>query len=229
MKFELASLEPFARGGNRLCFVHPDDRAMCIKVRRPDFTLEDCRRKKGFPRNLRPLSCFDDNLEEYKVIKHLLESRGDLIFKHIYRCDGFVDTDMGTGLATELVRDADGQISLSLKQYIWEYGYRDECRRAVAELINFWKTYLIPSRDLLTHNVLVQQGSDGQIIRLVVIDGLGSPQLFPFDWLPRSYRQYYVSKKVARFYDRIAEFLEKCHAGKLPSQLGMLYHRDQDS
>ncbi|MEE4252626.1 MAG: hypothetical protein V2I50_01140, partial [Desulfuromusa sp.] len=59
---QLQTIEPFARGGNRLCFVHPEDSRLCIKVRRPDFTLEDRRRKKGFPKNLRPLSSFDDNL-----------------------------------------------------------------------------------------------------------------------------------------------------------------------
>ena len=225
----LASEKPFAQGGNRLCFVHPKDSARCIKVRRPDFTLEDCRRKKGFPRNLRPLSACDDNLEEYNVVTGLVKSRGEGIHQHIYRCYGFVDTDLGKGLETELVRDADGLISLSLKQYIWEYGYHDGCRSAVERLISFWKTCQIPSRDLLTHNVLVQQSVSGEIDRLVVIDGLGSPHIIPFDWLPGSCRQRYVAKKTRRFYRRIAEFVENCQQGKQPSRIGMLLSRDPDS
>ncbi len=225
----LANEQPFARGGNRLCFVHPDDPSRCIKVRRPDFTLEDCRRKKGFPKNLRRLSAFDDNLEEFKVVQSLERQKGEVIFSHIYRCFGFVETDLGKGLVTELVRDEDGRISLSLKQYIWEYGYNKACQAAVRDLSLFWKQHLVPSRDLLTHNVLVQQGANGEIIRLVVIDGLGSPHPLPFDLFPGFYRLRYVSKKVNRFNGRIAEFVDKCRQGKQPSPLGMLFHRDSDS
>ena len=221
----LSNAKPFARGGNRLCYVHPDNPKVCIKVRRPDFTLEDCRRKKGFPRNLRPLSSFDDNREEFQVISHLVENRGEIVLRHIYRCDGFVDTDLGKGLLTELVRDEDGRISLSLKQYIWEYGNSSACKVAVEELLSFWRRHLIPSRDLLTHNVLVQQEQDGRILRLVVIDGLGSPHFIPFDMLPKFFRIRCVERKIERFLGRIDEFVENCQQGKQPSQLGILQDR----
>ena len=59
MTLVLTDHNPFAQGGNRLCFVHPEDSLRCIKVRRPDFTLEDRRREKGFPKNLKPLSSFE--------------------------------------------------------------------------------------------------------------------------------------------------------------------------
>ncbi len=222
----LSNAQPFARGGNRLCFVHPESPGVCIKVRRPDFTLEDCRRKKGFPRNLRPLSSFDDNREEFQVINHLVADRGQIVLRHIYRCDGFIDTDLGKGLATELVRDEDGRISMSLKQYIYEYGYNSACQEAVDELLSFWREHLIPSRDLLTHNVLVHQANDGRIIRLVVIDGLGSPHFIPFDLLPKFFRHRYVERKIERFLGRIAEFVENCRQGRQPSELGILRDRN---
>lgn len=223
---QLARKEPFARGGNRLCYIHPEKGSRCIKVRRPDFTLADCRRKKGFPKNLRPLSYFDDNLEEFKVISHLLKTRGNEVCHHIYQCYGFVDTDLGRGLDTELIKDADGRISLSLKQFIWENGFDSACREAVVALTDFWMKYLIPSRDLLTHNVVVQLDADNRISRLVVIDGLGSTGLVPFEWLPRSLQQRRVSERVRRFEARIEEFVKNCQIGKQPSRVGMLLHRD---
>ena len=222
----LSHEKPFAQGGNRLCFVHPEDPNLCVKVRRPDFTLQDLRRKKGFPRNLRPLSSFDDNLEEFRVINHLVKSRGEDIYKHIYRCDGFVETDLGRGLITELVRDEDGCISLSLKEYLWHFGYNQNCLVAVEQLTSFWRAYSVPSRDLLTHNILVQQGGDDQIIRLVVIDGLGSPHILPFDLLPNCYRRRYIEKKIYRLHGRIKEFIHNCQAGKSPSRIGMLLRRE---
>jgi len=225
MTLYLKELTPFAQGGNRQCFVHPDNPNRCIKVRRPDFTLEDCRRKKGFPKNLKPLSSFDDNLEEFKVITNLHKMIGGDLFGHIYQCFGFVETDLGAGLETELVLDDDGRISLSLKQYIWEYGYSDACKKAVADLIGFWEHNLIPSRDILTHNVLVQQGAHQDIKRLVVIDGLGSASAIPFQIFPTFVKKRAVSNKVERFKYRIDEFVAKCESGKAPSKVGMLNYR----
>ncbi|MFY0655778.1 MAG: hypothetical protein JXR12_03260 [Neptunomonas phycophila] len=225
MSLQLSTLNPFAQGGNRLCFIHPDVPEKCIKVRRPDFTLEDCRRKKGFPKNLRPLSSFDDNLEEFKVVSHLYKIKGEGVYKHIYRCFGFVDTDLGAGLETELVRDDDGKISLSLKQYIWECGYSPECEKSINELINFWKDNLIPSRDLLTHNVLVQQADNGVIKRLVVIDGLGSPSVVPFFLFPRFLKIRVIERKTNRFLQRINDFVKSCNENKRPSKVGVLNFR----
>ncbi len=45
---QLKTEEAFAKGGNRLCFVHPQDPSLCVKVRRPDFTLADLRKKRAF-------------------------------------------------------------------------------------------------------------------------------------------------------------------------------------
>ena len=225
MTLQLKNIEPFACGGNRLCFVHPDDSNRCIKVRRPDFTLADCRRKKGFPKNLRRLSSFDDNREEYRIIQQLRHWTGDSTFDHIYRCFGFVDTDFGVGLETELIRDADGLISLSLKQFLWEVGYTDHCRQAVEQLTTFWRVHKIPSRDLLTHNIVVQLDSEGGISRLVVIDGLGSSTLIPLHWLPSKYQIRRVDTRLQRFEARLAEFVSNCAAGKQPSQVGVLLHR----
>lgn len=226
MILQLAGQTPFAKGGNRLCFVHPLEPGRCIKVRRPDFSLEDCRRKKGFPRNLRPLSAFDDNLEEYRVVSNLEQSRGEEVYKHIFRCYGFVETDMGKGLETELVRDESGAISWSLKQYIWEEGYTGACRDAVRQLGRFWEELRIPSRDLLTHNIVVQQDSGENIKRLVVIDGLGSSAMVPFHWLPQTFQRQKIRKRVRRLEERIQEFVRNCENGKKPSTMGMLAHRD---
>lgn len=226
MTLQLKNIKPFAQGGNRLCFVHPDDPDRCIKVRRPDFTLADCRRKKGFPKNLRPLSFFDDNREEYRIIKQLQQLIGESVFDHIYRCFGFVDTDLGSGLNTELIRDADGLISLSLKQFLWEVGYTEQCRQAIEELTTFWQAQKVPSRDLLTHNIVVQRDTYGAISRLVVIDGLGDPTLIPFRWLPERYQTRRIDTRLRRFESRLAEFVHSCAIGKQPSRIGVLLHRD---
>lgn len=232
MTAQLASRQPFARGGNRLCFIDPDDASRCIKVRRPDFTLADCRRKKGFPKNLKPLSSFDDSLEEFGVMQSFERHYPDSIFQHISRCYGFVDTDMGRGLSSELIRDSDGRISITLKQYVWERGYSDDCRAAVEQLCEHWLSHCVPSRDILVHNVVVQREigeADECIRRLVVIDGLGSANLIPLRWQPRAVQRAKTQRKIANFHQRIETLIQTRSRDEFPGTHGLLFHDGLDA
>lgn len=215
---------PFAQGGNRLCFVHPERSDRCIKVRRPDFTLEDLRRKKGFPKNLRPLSWFDDNLEEERVMADISERIGEEAFEVISRCFGFENTDMGHGLTSELVRDGDGRISQTLKQTIWNDGYNEELRAAVERFGSRWINLGIPSRDLLVHNLLVQRDENRRIKRLVMIDGLGSSSAIPDQWLSHRMKSKRAARKVANLNERIQVLLEARSRGEFPGFHGRLMH-----
>ena len=218
---ELKTLTPFAQGGNRQCFVDPRDPARCITVRRPDFTLEDLRRKKGFPKSLLPLSHFDDNREEFEVMTALEQRIGAPAFEVVGRCYGYVDTDLGAGLSLELVRDYDGVISQTLKAYIWQNGLTDTCKQALAQFIKSWGELGIPSRDLLLHNILVQQDTPEHIQRLVVIDGLGSPNILPFWWLPKRVRHDKVQRKLVNLEQRVQTLLDKKSNGGSPGYHGM--------
>lgn len=227
MTIVLSSQQPFAQGGNRLCFVDPSEAGRCIKVRRPDFSLEDCRRKKGFPKNLKPLSSFDDSLEEFQVMRSFERHYPDSIFKHISRCYGFVETDMGRGLCSELIRDSDGRISITLKQYVWEQGYTDACREAVGQLCEHWLAHRVPSRDILVHNVVVQRDytAEGERVRrLVVIDGLGSANLIPLRWLPAVFQRSKTRRKIANFHQRIDTLIETRSRDAFPGTHGLLFH-----
>ncbi|MBW6510037.1 MAG: PhoP regulatory network YrbL family protein [Desulfuromonadales bacterium] len=223
MNLLLSPLKPFAQGGNRLCYVHPEDSKLCIKVRRPDFTLADRRRKKGFLKKIRPLSSFDDNLEEFKVMGELKKHYAETIFQHISRCYGFVETDMGKGLVSELIRNTDHRISQTLKKYIWEFGVTGSLKTAIESLLEVWKHELVPSRDLLLHNIVVQQDAE-KIIRLVVIDGLGNTGLIPLRYLPRSWQMQKIERKIANFYERIELLLSQRGGDVLPGYHGELLH-----
>lgn len=225
MTLQLKDLQPFARGGNRLCYVHPDDAALCIKVRRPDFSLEQRRTKKGFPKTLLPLSHFDDNREEYGVMTALDRSFGAPLYRHVSRCHGFVATDMGDGLVSELIRNDNGAIAETLKKYLWDHGFDDACQRAVKQFCEHWRTLAIPSRDLLLHNIVVQMRGEA-IERLVVIDGLGSAGLIPFHWLPRALRQRKAERKIDNLYERIDTLLGQRGQENFPGYHGLLLHND---
>lgn len=221
----LKPLQPFARGGNRLCYVHPDDPTRCIKVRRPDFSLAQRRAKKGFPKTLLPLSHFDDNREEFGVMTALDRSFGEPLYRHVSRCHGFVATDMGDGLVSELIRNDDGAIAETLKKYIWDHGFDEDCQHAVKRFCDHWRALAIPSRDLLLHNIVVQQRGNA-IERLVVIDGLGSAGPIPSHWLPQALRRSKAERKVANLYQRIDKLLSQRGTEKFPGYHGQLLHND---
>jgi hypothetical protein len=227
----LKHLEPFAAGGNRWCYVDPDDYSRCIKVRRPDFSIEERRRSKGFPKNLKPLSSFDDSLEESKVMGALERYYPNEVFDHVSRCFGFFETDMGRGLSSELIRDDSGAVSISLKQYLWEYEYSDDCRAAVMALCSHWLKFRVPSRDLILHNLVVQRErcdlDEPKIKRLLVIDGLGSAGLIPGHRMPGFMQLKKAQRKVNNLHERIDDLLGDKAAGRERGMHGFLFHRGQ--
>lgn len=147
----------------------------------------------------------------------------ETIFQHISRCYGFVETDMGMGLVSELIRNTDHRISQTLKKYIWEFGVTDSLKAAIQPLLEVWKRELVPSRDLLLHNIVVQQDNEN-IIRLVVIDGLGSTGLMPLRYFPKSWQFHKIERKIANFYERIELLLSQRGGDVLPGYHGELLH-----
>lgn len=211
----LSTEEPFAHGGNRLCFVDPGHHDRCIKVRRPEFTLEDLRKKKGFPYTLLPVSAVDESIKEDRIMRACERRLGNDLYAAVSRHYGFVDTDMGPGLCSELIRNADGRISLSVMEYVWEFGKTESLMKAVDRFAEQWPQLMIPSRDLLLHNVVAQCDADNEVQRLVVIDGLGYSGLIPFSWLSASYKIRRANKKLEKFRSLLDELLEVQKNGEM--------------
>ncbi|MGV6808230.1 MAG: YrbL family protein, partial [bacterium] len=195
----------FARGGNRLCFVDPRDPAFCVKVARPDRVAAIKRSEKSFPKNLKSLKAFDDNLQEYSVYKKIDQYIGEPAFNLIPRHKGLVDTNYGNGFVTEMIKDLDDRISISLKQYVWQFGVTPELSAALQTFVKSWSELGMPSRNLLLHNIVVEQGRTNADcgMRLVVIDGLGWPDLIPISYWFIGLAQKKASRKVGRLLSAI--------------------------
>ncbi len=188
----------FARGGNRLCFVDPRNSDNCIKVARTDRTPAIKKSEKKFPASLKPLKFFDDNEEEFRVYQRIDQQIGKEAYALIPRCYGFVETDWERGLCSEIIKDDDGKISLTLKQYLWQFGYTEELKVKVDSFKQQWQSLGMPSRNLLLHNIVVQQKEE-KIQRLVVIDGLGWPDIIPLGY----YSNLMAKRKAARKASRL--------------------------
>ena len=197
----------FARGGNRVCFIDPRNKNHCVKVARKDRTAAIKKSEKAFPASLRPESSFDDNQEEYDVYQRIDRQIGAEAYQLIPRCFGFVETNLGRGLCSEIIKDSDEKISLTLKQYVWQSGLTDELKDVVKDFQLKWQSLGMPSRNLLLHNIVVQQ-KDNTIERLVVIDGLGWPDLIPFGYYFRSVAIKKATRKASRLTSAIDRLLD---------------------
>lgn len=216
----------FSGGGNRLCFVHPGDPGRCIKVLRPDRSPAKKRREQPFPKNLKPLSAFDENEQEIRVFRRIDRYIGDAAYAYIPHFYGLVKTNLGPGVCSELIRDEDGGISITLKQYLWTHGRTTEIEQALDRFRAGWLALGMPSRHLLLHNIIVECRQQ-QPYRLVVIDGLGWPGLpLPY-WVPPLARKK-AAKRLNRLDLAISALLKKKTSGEDYGYHGWLTPEQRD-
>jgi hypothetical protein len=198
----------FTRGGNRLCFFHPANPDICIKIIRPDRTPSIRKQQKKFPKNLRPLSSFNENLLELQEMRRIVLLIGDAAFDVVPRCHGMVKTDLGAGLCSEMIRDDDGKVSISLKQYLWQSGITEGLQQAITRFSQQWIQLGMPSRDLLLHNIVVQLSDHADVKRLVVIDGLGWSGLSRLCYFIKPLARYRARKKIQRLKQAVRQLLD---------------------
>ena len=114
-----------AKGGERKCYLHPNDEAKVIKIVH--------RNEKHNEQN---------NLE-YKYYKFLQKKNKS--FEHLTKCFGFINTNLGYGLVYERVRDYNNKPSKSFEFFLKNkiFPHVDE-----KKLVNQLKKYLFKNNIL---------------------------------------------------------------------------------
>jgi hypothetical protein len=206
---ELKQHAPFAKGGNRACYVDPRDSDRCIKVLLPERSPEMKRRAARGLKRLRPLYYYDDNLRELQSYERIEAFAGEAAWAHLPKCAGLVQTDCGRAIVTELIRDHDGGISVDVKAYLRACGNDPAFRAAVEEFCLYLKMVAVPTRDILLHNLVARRIHANGAVRLYLIDGFGTSDLIPFVyWLPKL-AKLKALRKIVRFKAKIEDFLQK--------------------
>lgn len=192
----LAELAPFARGGRRLCYRHPEHPDRCIKVLRRD-------RKDGD-------EALDENILEFAAYQELLQRANSQVWNHIPRCYGLVETDHGPGLVTQLLTGADGLPAPTLQRRIQER-IDASCRAALEEFKGFLLRTLIRVGDLRPANLLVCRRANADTERIFIIDGLGNRSIL---WAPLflPFRRFKIQRKLRRLDHRIQSEVAKAAA-----------------
>ena len=198
---ELKGKEPFAVGGTRRCYLHPDDPAKCVKVLREDRTPERRRSTMQSWRRFRPLKYFDDQWKEWKAYERMADAASEKTWLHVPAYYGVVDTDMGWGIVTKLYRNYDDSFPLNLESLLPQ-GIPEGLEVAIDEFKEWLRSELFLTRGLLPHNIIAVLEARNRY-RLVIVDGIGNSEMIPIsNWFRFSARQK-VERKIRTFDCRV--------------------------
>lgn len=183
----LSGREPFAKGGYRHCYVHPDDAGLCVKVVA----------RAGDPR------CHAAQRREIADCLWLKAHRSDAMAGRIPAFEGVVETDLGIGIAMRLCRDADGRISRTLHDLIRERGPAPGLMRAVDELERWLRSERLLIGDAGPKNVVAVESGGGWT--LAIIEGWRHRR---WHWLARLHpvlAGWLIGRQMRKFRRRAAK------------------------
>lgn len=207
---DLTNATPFAKGGKRACFQHPEYPDRCIKIWLPGKEPWELRRKQSGLRGYRkPERSFDENQNDFRTLMKIERKYSELAFEVVPRCYGMVETSRGPALVVEMIRDCDGTISRAFSDLLWEHGKRP-FESAIKSFGEIWGRLGIPSRTLQLYNVVGQKVREDEY-KLRLIDGFGSTSFIPFHLLSLRYsrrRSRSKARKFEREVDRYAALRE---------------------
>ena len=197
----LDGLQPFALGGNRRCFIHPNNNYRCLKV---SLEGQSKKVKQNAPwyKKLRSEKSFDDNLREQKAYaqRALRKDKSDT-WKHLAKWYGMVETSIGPASETELIRDNQNNIASTLETYLFSYGMTDEIKIALDEFESWLRSSLVLTKNIIPHNLVL--GYEGEKIVLKIIDGLGSKSYLPLTQISDVFAKKYVERRIELMRSRI--------------------------
>jgi hypothetical protein len=192
--FRLSNLQPFASGEERDVYLHPEDDRKCIKISNitpaEDFRPTSLRDWLFWVTRGRDAGYFDINFTDDLFYRQLGQRNDPEVFKHIPKCYGLVDTDLGKGLVCELIKNEDGTPCITMKQYIQEHGAISDKKviSAVEDFLSWLIEKNIFLREMGGTNTFFQFKENGEV-KLYHIDAVGCLDLIPlanyWSWFSR--------------------------------------------
>ncbi len=177
-----------AKGNERACYYHPNDRAKTIKI-----TFENNNRKKS-----------KQSAKEIKYYKQL-ENRGLKNWKHLPKYFGEVKTNKGDGFIIELIKDYDGEVSKSFAYYLQKDSLQKYEKQVEIYKQYFLKYCIIFNYGMMPKNILLRKISLDES-ELVLIDGLGDVSHFTI----LNYIPYFARRRINRRWNKfVKKYLEK--------------------
>ncbi len=197
---ELSNATPFAEGGNRKCFVHPNNKDRCLKVIHPGI-VEKIKKSKPWYKKLRSSDSFDDNLREQAAYNQkALKNENQDLWIHLAKWYGMTETSIGMASETELIRNGE-EIAETLESYLFREGLTREINESIEDFHLWLRKHLIFTKNLIPHNLVIKKENDGMIIK--IIDGLGSQAFVPLPSYSNFFAKRYIERRIELMWSRI--------------------------
>lgn len=200
---DLSAQKPFASGGNRHCYRHPQHPDRCVKVMLPG-RIEELRKRAPWYKAFLSDESFDDNAREVEGYnqKALAGAPADsAVWQHLPRWYGMEETSEGAGAVSELILDANGEPGETLEHYLKTKGLDEAIRGALRRFAEWLRATRVMTKNLLPHNLVIRD-ENGQP-ELYLIDGLGRATFLPLADLFESANTRYIERRIQRMWARV--------------------------
>ena len=196
----LEGVRPFAEGGNRVCYIHPDNKSLCLKISKLE-AVKKMRSNAPWYKKLRSERSFDDNLrEESAYQQRAIKENPQKIWRHLAKWYEFVETSKGLASCTELITNND-KVALNLEEYLLSKGRTSEIDKALKEFEIFLKETKLLTKNIIPHNLAVKE-NDSELT-LKIIDGLGCMSFIPLPEISNIFAERYIKRRIELMYSRI--------------------------
>ena len=197
---DLNGVTPFAEGGNRRCFVHPNNPNRCLKVIHSGL-LQTIMKNKPWYKKLRSAESFDDNLRERDAYNQkALRNDNSETWKHLAKWYGMVETTIGAASETELIKN-ENLVAETLESYLFDNGLTDEIKLSIEQFHDWLRKNQILTKNLIPHNLVLKRVNNDIIIKIV--DGLGSQAFIPLPDYSNFFAKRYVERRIELMMSRI--------------------------
>lgn len=200
---DLSTSKPFASGGNRHCYRHPDFPGRCVKVMLPG-RIAELRHNAPWYKALTGDSRFDDNAREVAGYQQRVLRNApphSPVWEHLPRWHGMADTSAGPGAVSELLLDENGSPAMTLETYLKEIGLDESIQGALERFSRWLRDTGVLTKNLLPHNLVVVTRS-GQA-ELYLVDGLGNAAFLPLSEHFAVSRRRYIERRIEKMWRRI--------------------------
>ena len=196
----LQGIRPFAEGGNRICYIHPDDKTLCLKISKPE-VVKKMHQNAPWYKKLRPEKSFDDNFREERAYQQkAIKENPQKIWNHLAKWYAFVETNKGLASCTELITNND-EVALNLEEYLFSKGRTLEIEKALKEFEAYLKETKLLTKNIIPHNLAVKENDCG--LTLKIIDGLGCMSFIPLPEISNTFANRYIKRRIELMYSRI--------------------------
>ena len=196
----LEGVRPFAEGGNRVCYIHPDNKNLCLKISKQE-VIKKIRSNAPWYKKLRSEKSFYDNFREERAYQQrAVKENPQKIWRHLARWHEFVETSKGLASCTELITNND-KVALNLEEYLFSKGRNSEINIALKEFEMFLKETKLLTKNIIPHNLAVKENDSG--LTLKIIDGLGCMSFIPLAEISDAFAKRYIKRRIELMYSRI--------------------------